>query len=206
MIDEQARQDLALIREAIDEGRAYTARCGPDLVVWGIAVAIGHLGTYGFVRGWSSLPPNLLWAACIGLPWLYSLRGLRSRLFAGAPAFRPGPAVMPLRMLWLGCGIFLTTMWLAAMSSGDLRFGWFNAVAAGVLGIGVFVTAWLANLPWLRWVGIAWWAGELVLYALRQRPAALLVAAALTLLLLAGPGLVLILRRRQNPFPGRRPA
>lgn len=197
MLDDQAHQDLAFIREAIEEGQVYAACCGPDLLVWGVAVTIGHLGTYAFVRGWSTLSPNLLWAACIGLPWLYSLRGLASRLVAGRSTYLPGPAVVTLRMLWLGCGIFLTTLWLAAIWSGEVRFGWFNAVAAGTLGIAVFVTAWLANLPWLRWVAISWWAGELVLYALRQRPEALLVAAALMLLLLAGPGLVLVLRRRQ---------
>lgn len=201
MIDDQVRRDLAFIREAIDEGRLYATRCGPDLLVWGLAVTVGHLGTYAFVRGWSSLPPNLLWAACIGLPWLYSLRRPASRLLGGEHGSQPGVTVMALRMLWLGCGIFLTTLWLAAMWSGELRLGWFSAVAAGTLGIAVFVTAWLASLPWLRWVALAWWIGELALYALRQRPAALLVAAALTLLLLAGPGLVLVLRRQR-----RRPA
>src|SRR5438874_7285537 len=74
MVEDQVREDIAFIREAIDEGHAYAVHCGPDLVVWGVAVAIGHLGTYAFVRGWSPVQPNWLWAACIGLPWLYSLR------------------------------------------------------------------------------------------------------------------------------------
>jgi hypothetical protein len=199
--DDQVRRDLAFIREAIEEGRAYATRCGPDLLVWGIAVTLGYLGTYAFVRGWSTRPPNLLWAAAIGVAWLYSLRRLASRLLSGGRAQQAGLAVVTLRLLWLGCGIFLTTLWLAAMWSGELRFGWFNAVVAGTLGVALFVTAQLASLPWLRWVAIAWWAGELVLYALRQRPEALLVAAALMLLLLAGPGLVLVLRQQT-----RRPA
>jgi hypothetical protein len=200
VIDDQVRQDIAFIRGAIEEGHAYAARCGPDLVVWGIAVAIGHLGTYAFVRGWSLVQPNWLWSACIGLPWLYSLRSLPSRLLAGGP---PGltSAAVALRMLWLGCGVFLTTMAIALMWSGEIRLGWFNAVAAGVLGIGVFATAWLANLPWLRWVAVAWWTGELALYAIRHRPEALLLSAALMLALLAGPGLVLIVGRRARRLP-----
>lgn len=197
MTDDQVRQDLAFIRAAIEEGRVYAARCGPDFLVWGVAVTIGHLGTYTFVRGWSTLPPNLLWAAAIGLPWLYSLRRVASRLAGSVAAHHSGLPVVTLRMLWLGCGIFLTTLWLAAMWSGELRLGWFNAVAAGTLGVATFVTAWLASLPWLRWIGVAWWIGELALFALRGRPEMLLLAAALMLLLLAGPGLALVLRRQQ---------
>ena len=85
----------------------------------GGSVAIGYLGTYGFVRGWSLIAPGSLWAACLGLPWL-------------------------------------------------------------------------------RWVGIAWWLGELALFALRHRIEALPLAAALMLLLLAGPGYVLISRRSRR--------
>jgi hypothetical protein len=201
MIEDRVREDIAFIREAIEEGRGYAARCGPDLLVWGVAVAIGHLGTYAFVRGWWTVQPNWLWSACIGLPWFYALRRLPSRLLGGKPPSPASPAVMALRMLWLGCGIFLTTMAIALMWTGEIRLGWFNAVAAGVLGIGVFATAWLANLPWLRWVAVAWWAGELALYALRQRPEALLLSAALMLVLFAGPGLVLVGRRRTRQLP-----
>ena len=56
-----------------------------------------------------------------------------------------------LSMLWLGCGVFLTTLAIAAIWSGDIRQGWFGAVVAGVLGIAFFVSAWLSNLGWLRW-------------------------------------------------------
>ena len=170
-------------------------------MVWGVAVAIGHLGTYAFVRGWSPVQPNWLWAACIGLPWLYSLRSLPSHILDSRPPRHTSPAVMALRMLWLGCGIFLTTMAVALMWSGEIRLGWFNAVAAGVLGIGVFATAGLANIAWLRWVAVAWWIGELALYALRRQPEALLLSAVLMLALLAGPGLALVLRRRAARLP-----
>ncbi|MGA8551384.1 MAG: hypothetical protein WB678_14230 [Stellaceae bacterium] len=66
-----------------------------------------------------------------------------------------------LRMLWLGCGVALTTLYLAASWTGDIREGWFGAVAAGVIGVGFFTSAWLSNVAWLRWIGLGWWAGEL---------------------------------------------
>ena len=193
MIEDQAREDIAFIRRAIEEGGAYATARSPDMLVWGIAVAIGYLGTYGFIRGWSPVAPRPLWAACIGLPWLFSLRRLARGLVGGAVRVR-GPMAQALAMLWLGCGIFLTTLGIAMMVA-EARGGWFDAVVAGVMGIAFFASARLAQLPWLRWVGIAWWVGELALFALRYRIEALPLSAALMLPLLAGPGYVLLQRR-----------
>lgn len=199
MIEDRVRDDLAFIREAIEDGSSYATRCGPAMVVWGIAIAIGQLGTYAYVRGYAwAMPPGWLWTLCIGLAWVYSLRRLPARMFGAAPAPRHTPMVAALRMAWLGCGIFLSTLTLAALwSGGGGGEGWLNAVVAGSLGGVVFVTAWLAGLPWLRWVAVAWWIGEQALFALRYRPAALLLSAALMLALLAGPGLVLVVRRHK---------
>src|SRR5438093_1145410 len=98
MDNNAAREDLAFIRAAIEEGRSYATGRSPDMVVWGIAIA----------------------------------------------------------------------------------------------------TAFLANLPWLRWVAVLWWAGELAVYALRRQPEALLLSAVLMLALLAGPGLFMLQRRRSE--------
>jgi hypothetical protein len=197
MIEDQAREDIALIRRAIEEGAAYATAGSPDMLVWGIAVAIGYLGTYGFIRGWSPVAPGPLWAACIGLPWLFSLRRLARRLVGSAVAAR-GPMAQALSMLWFGCGVFFTTMGIAVNATGEARYGWWNAVVAGVMGIGFFASASLTRLAWLRWVAIAWWLGGLALFALRHRLEALPLAAALMLLLLAGPGYVLMSGRSRR--------
>jgi hypothetical protein len=105
--------------------------------------------------------------------------------------------VMALRMLWFGTGIFLTTLSLFALWIGNDPAGWLSAVVAGAIGVAVFTTAWLVALPWLRWVAAAWWVGEVAVLALRHRPASLLASAVLMLLLLAGPGMALVMRRRK---------
>jgi hypothetical protein len=194
VIEDRAREDIAFIRRAIEEGGAYATHRSPDMLVWGIVVAIGYLGTYGFIRGWSPIEPNWLWAACLGLPWLFSLRGLARRAAGGELSARR-PMAQALAMLWLGISIFLTTLGVAAMWTGESRAGWFIPVVAGVMGIGFFASSWLANLPWLRWVAVAWWVGELALFTMRHRAEALPLAAVLMLLLLAGPGYVLLRKR-----------
>jgi hypothetical protein len=197
MIDDRARDDIALIREAIEEGHGYAARCGPGMIVWGIALAAGFVATYAFCRNWSGLSPAVLWPLAIAAPWAYSLRRFWHRDGGEAPGAGRGPMVVALRMLWFGVGIFLTTLSLAALWLGNGPAGWLSAVTAGAIGAAVFTTAWLAALPWLRWVAVAWWVGEVAIFALRDRPEALLLSAALMLVLLSGPGFALAVRRRK---------
>ena len=70
MTDEQVRQDIAFIRRAVEEGGAYATAYGPNLLVWGVAIALGYLGTYAFIRGWSPIAPRIIWPVCLGLGWL----------------------------------------------------------------------------------------------------------------------------------------
>jgi hypothetical protein len=88
MIEDRVREDIAFIRHAVEDGRNFAAASSPDMMVWGIAVAIGYLGTYAFVRGWSPIRPSWVWALCIGLPWLYSLRRLLPLSIEVAPTVR----------------------------------------------------------------------------------------------------------------------
>src|SRR5712691_3225641 len=196
MNEDAVRDDIAFIRRTIEEGRRFAGTWSADMLVWGIAVAIGYFGTYARVRGAWEVDPDWLWTVCIVLPWIYSLRGVLRRLFGGTSdrLARP-PMILALSMVWFGCGIFLTTLGLAVGLAGDMRQGWFSAVSAGVMGVGFFTSSFLCNLAWMRWVAVAWWAGELATYALRQRPEALLLSGALMLVLLAVPGFVLLRRR-----------
>jgi hypothetical protein len=184
--DDSVRDDIAFIRQAIEQGRGYAGRYSLDLLIWGVALAIGYVGTYATVSGWWRINPDWLWAACIILPWLYSLR-----LFRSQPRPPRPPMAEALRMLWFGCGIFLTTFSIAVIVAGDMRQGWFSAVGAGTMGVVFFVSSYLCNLPWLRAVAAGWWVAMLLLYAFRDRIEVLALSAVLMLLLLALPGLLL---------------
>ena len=194
MIEDRAREDIAFIRRAIEEGGAYATARSPDMLVWGIAVAIGYLATYSFLRGWSPIGPNAVWAICVILPWAYSLRRVARHTIGGEPVAHR-PMALALAMLWLAIGIFITITLVLAMATGAVREGWSSAVTAGAVGVGFFASSWLGDLPWLRWVGVAWWVGELALFAVRDQVEALPLAAALYLLLLAGPGYLLLRHR-----------
>jgi hypothetical protein len=201
MTDDAVRDEIAFIRRAIEEGRGYATQWSSDILVWGVLVAAAALGNYATIRAWWAIEPRWLWAACVALGWIYCLRRSLSRLLPGSP--KPSvvrPMVRALQMLWVGCGIFLTTLYAACSYTDDLlrQGGWFAAVCAGVMGIGFFTSASLANLAWMRWVAVGWWVGEIAIYALRHQVEVLPLMAVLWLLLLALPGLVL-LRSRGAP-------
>jgi hypothetical protein len=202
MTEDAVRDEIAFIRRAIEEGRGYASGRSPDMVVWGVAVALGYLGTYARVRGWWGFATGRLWAVCIGLPWLFSLRGLLrgllGGLLGGAPRSPGKPMGRAMAMLWLGSGVSLTMLGLSLSLSGDVNQEWLPAVAAGAMGVGFFASAALCNLGWMRAVAIGWWVGEVLLYTYRHQPEILLLSAALMLGLLAVPGIIL-LRRPARP-------
>jgi hypothetical protein len=198
MDQDAAREEIAFIRRTIEQGRRIAGAWSPDMLVWGVAIAIGYFGTYARVRGYWTTDPNWLWLACILLGWAYTLRRLAARLFAREPdALAERRLAAPLTMLWFGCGIFLTVLGLACILSGERNTWWINPTVAGVMGVGFFVSSFLSNVVWLRWVGVAWWVGELAAFALRDRAEGLLLAGALMLVLFALPGLVLMRGRRE---------
>ena len=201
-LEDSVREDIAFIRRAVEQGRDFAAGRSLDMLVWGTAVAIGYLGTYATAIRWWRVDPNWVWAVCIVLPWLYSLRRLfAAPLFPSKPRPTPPPMVQALRMLWFGCGIFLSSFAVAVIIGGDMRQGWFNAVSAGVLGIGFFASSFLCSLTWMRGVGIGWWVAALLLYALRHRVEVLSLSAVLMLQLLALPGLLLWRGRPTSAAP-----
>ncbi len=193
MTDDQARADIALIRTALDQGRAYASARGPDMIVWGLLVAAGYLGTWAIATGHAPIRPGPLWIAVLAIGWLfYVLR----RLPGQEPKPPRRPLVVALRMLWLGIGICLTLTAVVGILSGGMGLDWLGPFAAGVLGAAFFASAPLCDLPWLRWVAAAWWFGELAAFWLHGNILVLPFSAALYVLLLAGPGLVLRLRPR----------
>jgi hypothetical protein len=191
MTDAAVRDEIAFIRRAIEEGRGYAAARSGDALVWGVLIAAAALGTYARIRGWWRVDPDWLWIGLIALGWVFSLRQVLG--LVRNPVRRPlNPTVQVIRMLWLGCGIFLTLLYGMCFVSDVLRENWIVAISAGIMGIAFFAMSALANLAWMRWIAVGWWLGQIGTYVLRDQAEVYLLMAALWLVLLALPGLVLL--------------
>jgi hypothetical protein len=189
MSGDQVRDEIAFIRHAVGDGRDYVLSRSWDFVIWGVAIAVMYLGIYAKIRRWWDVDITTIALICTNVPWLYSLRGF----FLGSRREVP-PMARALGMLWIGCGITLSTLANILMYTGEMR-GSFAATTAGIMGIGFFASSYLCNLAWMRWVAVGWWAAEFATFALRDQPEVLLLAAALMFFLLALPGMVLQLSR-----------
>jgi hypothetical protein len=196
MSDEGVEGDIAFIRRTIEGGRAYARGRSADLLVWGLFVAAGYLGTYAYVRHWLAVDPGWIWLACTIPPAIYSFRRVLGRLLGRPSEPARNPMVRALSMLWLGCGISMLTLSFAANWTGVARYHWSDAVVASIIAIAFFAASFLCNLSWMRWVAAAWWAYELALFDLHDSSIIPLLGAVMMLVFLAGPGLVLLLGRR----------
>src|SRR5438045_2215525 len=163
-MDDDARADLAVIRQAIDDGRRFAAGGGGYMILWGGVIGLAQLATYATVRGRLGLDPQVLWAVCIPLAWAATLFLVRRELRTRQVMTLAGRV---LTMTWFGCGITLTVLYVATVLTGGFQPGWFLAITAGAMGIGFFATSYLCAYRWMRGVAVIWWLGEAAFFAWR---------------------------------------
>jgi hypothetical protein len=192
MADDGVHEDIAFIRQTLEEGRAYARFRSPDFAVWGAIVALGYLGIYARAAGLWTLNPGLVWWPLIALGWLFSMRGAVARRGEA----RRGPAGRALGALWLGLGVTLMLFGIA-QTVGDAHFSSMDEMVAGALGICFFASAAISGVTWLRWIAVGWWLAACVFMVLHDRPEAALAGAAFSFLLMCVPGLVLWLSPRR---------
>lgn len=183
-----AKDDIAYIRQAIADGRTFAFGRSPDILVWGIALAFGFFANYAAIKYEAGFSIGWIWLATLILPWVFTFR----RVFRRSRGVQP-VLVEAVGAVWIGSGIFLTTLTFAANWDDALREGWMNAVAAGAFGFCFFASASLLKLGWMRIVALGWWLGEIGLFEIRHTAEACLLSGVLMLLLLAGPGLYILL-------------
>lgn len=192
MGDDKVREEIAFIRSALEQGRAYAHLRSPDFALWGALMALGYLGTYAFVVRLWTLSPSVIWWSLVAVGWLFSLFGGRLRLRPEGRA--ASPAIDALRALWLGFGV--TTVIFAIMQTvGGIEGEWMDTRVAGLLGLCFFASASITKIRWLRFIAAGWWGAAVVFFLLHGRAESLLAGAGFMIVLLCLPGLVLWLRR-----------
>ena len=198
MSDHGVEADIAFIRTALEEGRAYARRRSPDMFVWGLFVAAGYLATYAYVRGLSPVRPDQVWLAAIVIPWVYTLRRFWLPLFGVRHSVPPRrPMGQAFAMLWLGSGLSIMALAVAANWGGVPSYHWYDSAVACIIATAFFAGSFL-SVAWLRFVAVAWWAGAFLMYGLKDGATVLLVGAAMMLLFLAAPGLLLFMSSRDR--------
>jgi hypothetical protein len=185
------QDDLAYIRQIMEQTRRFTQVSGNHLIAWGLLSAVGLICD-GAVAAGMHLPLSGIWIGLIVLGWIFSLwqgrREARHTVVAGY-------ATRLISQLWIACGVAMTTAFVLGGWTGVVSGDSTPGLSALFIGIGVFMTGVLSGLNWFRNLALGWWAGAAMLFVWHGS-VALWILAVLFILLLSVPGLILNLQGR----------
>jgi hypothetical protein len=189
----QAREDLAAIRQLMEDGRRVVNGAGPHFVAWGLLTSAALAATYMLAQRGETRLITWMWVVAVGVGWLASIaltvaEGRRERVRTATSRILGGT--------WTGTGVTLMLLGFAAPAGGGLATGAITGVLAAVMGGGFFATGLLVGSRWMQAAAGGWWAGALLML-LWPGSHGLLITAALVLLLQTLPGAVLTARARR---------
>ena len=183
--------DLAVVRQLMEERAAGVHESGTHYVLWGLVIAAGLVLTYGALgRAEPAIP--WIWGTCLAVGWIAAW-WLGARDAAEAPVVS---LVSRTRTgIWVGCGVGMSILGLLGYYTGAVRPGGLPGVIAVVMGVGYFASSFAYRSRAMRVLGGAWWLSAVGLF-LWPGPHALLVLAGLLVAFQVVPGVVFYRRAR----------
>lgn len=189
MNQEKAAEDLAFIRQIMDESRSFAEVGGIHFVIWGTVTGVAMLATWAIAI--QILPGT---AASIWGMWVvamavgFGLSFWRGRQERGAPVSHP--VNRQIGIVWFAIGMPMLLLFFVGQSYELLRPQAIPATAAALLGTGVYLTGTLARIGWLRNLAFVWWVASIGLM-LVHGATVFLVYGLLVLALYVLPGIKL---------------
>ncbi|HSH44334.1 MAG TPA: hypothetical protein VK966_00625 [Longimicrobiales bacterium] len=191
----RSEEDLALIRRMMEEGRREVRDRGQHFMIWGLVGAAGCLVTWLIASGVLAVAPQWVWVSLLVVGWGASM------LVGWREGRKVRVRTLGRRMLdviWISSAITLTLIGLAGLFGSLVPAAALSGLIAVTFGAPLAMTAWLTGESWLNGVAGGWWIGGAVMLFV---PGSyhLLLLAAMALVLMAGPGIVLRSRAGRPP-------
>jgi hypothetical protein len=156
MDEQQARDEIRLIKEMVEKTRKATAQSGTLFIFWGFLIIVAIIITYvlAYFHKFQWIWANWIVWAIIG--WGYSaLYGIRQERTQKTRTY----AQMAAKHLSIACG---AAYLLAAFVFPLLKVYSYNAISilvAFISGILIFVMGGIYEWNLLKWCGLLWWLG-----------------------------------------------
>ena len=199
MTEQNAIQDLAYIRQVMEQTRRYTAAKGVFFVLWGTIVSLALVATWFQWVGVISGTNYELWIIAMLVGWGLTLYFARRQQDAGAV---PHNAHL-IGMNWTAVGLAMGAFYFVGVPMHTIGFQAVPGLSALLVGIGVFNTGHLAGVRWLAGVGVGWFVGGALLLAW-PGPHALWAMVGLLVVGEIVPGLLLMREERAHPLAAER--
>jgi len=188
------QEDLAIIRQIMEESRQKVTNIGLNLVIWGGIVIFCLLLTYYSMTRQTIFNEAYIWGLGFSLGWLFEL-GLyikqKNRRHKGTFS---GDI---LGRLWLTILLSMMIIGIFGELTGALKHGSGSGVIAILLAIGYIVTGTIMNSKFVKLLGIGWWGGAILIFYSTPTKSLLIWAALMTAFQFL-PGIFLLLRDRQR--------
>ncbi|HEX7047714.1 MAG TPA: hypothetical protein VF275_09120 [Gammaproteobacteria bacterium] len=187
MTSNDARADLAYIRQLMEDTRHATGVSGGYFIVWGVVIGLGLIATWARIAEYWTVPPFAAWTVCLALGGIGTFFLVRREQREPVEA----PAGKLIGTVWMSMGITMLIIFFIGVGSGNLGAEHMSALSSALVGGAVFLTGTLSGLNWLRNLAFGWWGGAVVMFAWPGLYVLLLMGVML-LALYVVPGIVLI--------------
>lgn len=191
MTQHDAAQDLAYIRQVMEQSRRYTAAQGVFFVIWGVAVSLALLLTWLQILGHIGGSNFLVWGVVMVAAWGLTMYCAWQQHRDSATPYH----AQLIGMNWTAVGIAMGLAFFVGVPTQALSVQAIPGLSALFVGVGIFNTGHLSSIRWLAGVGVVWLAcGALML----AWPGVHNIMAMAVLLLVGQilPGLVLMREER----------
>jgi len=194
MDQKSAIEELALIRRVMEESRRFAVDNGKYYLAWGIIITIAIFAQYAVILIDNESVSSWIWIVTVAFGWLISIvMGMRE------PS-KPGVWTVGARLIsliWVSAGVSMTILGFVGGMTGAVHSWAICPVIATVMG-GAYTTSSLVyRMKWLTMVGIAWWVGAIVMFAV-EGLATLPIFGTMMILFQIVPGLVFYRTWKRN--------
>ncbi len=165
MDQQNAIEEIALIRRVIDESRRFTLDNGKYYLLWGVLITVAIFAQYALIlTNNAGISELWLWVVTVGIGWLIStVLGMRE---ASRHASWPIGAKL-IALIWVSTGVVMTIIGFVGPVSGGLHSWAICPALAAVMGGSYTISSLIYRLRWVAFVGIAWWIGSLVMFLVK---------------------------------------
>ena len=195
MDQQSAINEIALIRQVIDESRRFAFDNGKYYLLWGILVTLAIFAQYAVLLMSIEYFSVWIWIVAIGLGWIVSvIFGMREP--SRHHSFPVGAKLVAI--IWVSAGVSMMIVGIVGPLAGALHPWAICPAMAAIVGGAYTTSSIVYRLKWVTAVGIAWWAGALLMFAVKGIET-LPIYGVMMILFQIFPGLVFYRNSKKNP-------
>jgi hypothetical protein len=184
MDQQNALEEIAMIKKVIEESREFTFNIGKNIILWGLLMSAAIFASYRAIAAGNPGVSLWIWVIAIGTGWIisivWSIRGRSINWNLG---------VKIISNVWTSCGIAMTILGFAGITSGAIQEWAIAPVIATIMGTAFAGTAFAHKLGWVMYLGVAWWLGALLMFLVKSYQT-LPIFGIMMILFMVVPGIV----------------